>query len=181
MATTGQLGKPNLLWRPGRASGDTTSLGHQMEPTPMAEELGNNEFKFGLAYFDGEELSESQIANVADKWLSQSISYQLQTFNLFVNRLDNKIWDIEFSNDLPPISKNENWLSLNLPCSISAIYPAYTVKDSYVLRLSNMSDKIVDVSDLKEKGYLLTNALEEVIDSKYQIEPYSMATFIKKY
>lgn len=181
MATTGQLGKPNLLWRPGRASGDTTSLGHQMEPTPMAEELGNNEFKFGLAYFDGEELSESKIANVADKWLSQSISYQLQTFNLFVNRLDNKIWDIEFSKDLSPISKNENWLSLNLPCSISAIYPAYTVKDSYVLRLSNMSDKIVDVSDLKEKGYLLTNALEEVIDSKYQIEPYSMATFIKKY
>src|SRR5699024_5733642 len=102
MATTGQLGKPNLLWRPGRASGDTTSLGHQMTPTPRAEELGANVFEFGLVTTS--HLEENQLAVTAEKWLAPSISYQLQQLNLFVNRLDNKIWNIEFDDDLPEIS-----------------------------------------------------------------------------
>ena len=182
MATTGQLGKPNLLWRPGRASGDTTSVGHTMTPTPMAEELGTNNFEFGIAPFDDGELSESNIMKRVDQWLSPSISYQIQKYNLFVNRLDNKIWDIEFPDDLPEISKTESYLDLNLPteCEVSALYPAYTIKNTMVLRLSNMTDHSVDVSNLKEQGYIKTNALEEVDRSTYEVGPYSMTTFIKK-
>lgn len=182
MATTGQLGKPNLLWRPGRASGDTTSVGHTMTPTPMAEELGDNTFEFGIAPFDKNELSEKNIIKRVSKWLSPNISYQIQKYNLFVNRLDNKIWDIEFPDNLPQIKDEESYLDLNLPdgIEVSALYPAYTIKDTLVLRLSNMTDKAINVSDLKENGYFKTNALEEVDRSEYEVGPYSMGTFIKK-
>ncbi|NRN94288.1 Mannosylglycerate hydrolase [Lactobacillus helveticus] len=73
MATTGQLGKPNLLWRPGRASGDTTSVGHTMTPTPMAEELGDNTFEFGIAPFDKNELSEKNIIKRVSKVMNSMI------------------------------------------------------------------------------------------------------------
>lgn len=180
MATTGQLGKPNLLWRPGRASGDTTSVGHTMTSTPMAEELGKNTFEFGISAFDKNQLTENNIIKRLDKWMAPSISYQIQKYNLFVNRLDNKIWDIEFPSNLPKVSNEEGYMDLNLPCEISALYPAYTIKDALVLRLSNMSDHSVDVSQLKSQGYILTNALEEAKKDKYEVEPYGMLTFVKK-
>ena len=43
-----------------------------------------------------------------------------------------------------------------------------------------MTDKAIDVSELKENGYFKTNALEEVDRSEYEVGPYSMGTFIKK-
>lgn len=180
MATTGQLGKPNLLWRPGRASGDTTSVGHTMTPTPMAQEVGENVFEFGLEAFDGSKLNDANIARSVNEWLSPSVSYQMQKYNLFVNRLDNKIWDIEFPDNLPEITDQESWLNLDLPCEVSAIYPAYSVKDHYVLRLSNMSDKEVAVDQLRDQGYIQTNALEDTTDQTFKVGPYSMATFIKQ-
>lgn len=180
MATTGQLGKPNLLWRPGRASGDTTSVGHTMTPTPMAQEEGENTFEFGLEVFTDDELNDQNIAASVYKWLSPSISYQMQKYNLFVNRLDNKIWDIEFPENLPKIANQQSWLNLDLPCEVSAIYPAYSIKDHYVLRLSNMSDKEVSVESLRKLGYIQTNALEDTVKQTFKVEPYSMATFIKK-
>lgn len=36
LATTGELGKPDLAYRPGRASGDTTKKGHVLIPTEDA-------------------------------------------------------------------------------------------------------------------------------------------------
>lgn len=179
MSTTSQLGKPNLLWRPGRASGDTTSIGHIMTATPMAEELGINTFEFGLTTFDGE-FNEEKISQRVNKWLSPSISYQMQKYNLFVNRLDNKLWNIEFDKDLPELSDKESYLNINVNCEVSSLYLAYTVKNAIVLRLSNLSAKNVDVKQLKEKGFIPVNALEESQDNdEYNVEPYDMATFIK--
>lgn len=179
MATTGQLGKPNLLWRPGRASGDTTSVGHVMTPTPMAQELGKNTFEFGLTAFEGD-FDEARIGYRVNKWLSPSISYQMQKYNLFINRLDNKLWDIEFDRNLPKLSENESYLNINVNCEVSALYLAYTVKNAVVLRLSNLSGKSVSVEQLREKGFIPTNALEEVKeDGQYIVKPYDMATFIK--
>ena len=180
MATTGQLGKPNLLWRPGRASGDTTSLGHQMTPTPRAEELGQNVFEFGLVTTS--HLEENQLAVTAEKWLAPSISYQLQQLNLFVNRLDNKIWNIEFDDDLPEISQDEVFFSYDPELVISALYPAYTVKNTIVLRLANESSKVKDLTSWLDDDWILTNALEEtqVVEEKLLVQPYEMVTLVKK-
>ncbi|GHV98071.1 alpha-mannosidase [Lactobacillus nasalidis] len=181
MATTGQLGKANLLWRPGRASGDTTSVGHQMTPTPMAQELGKNSFEFGLAFFAGEDLREGKIIKAVNHWLAPSVSYQMQNYNLFVNRLDNKIWDIEFSSDLPKATLSASYLDLQLDPSleVSALYPAYTIDHGYVLRLANETGQVIDISGLKSAGYLLVNALEEKITGKYEVGPYDMISLVK--
>lgn len=180
MATTGQLGKPNLLWRPGRASGDTTSVGHTMTPTPMAQELGENIFEFGLSAFFDKELNDREVAKRVENWLAPSISYQIQKYNLFVNRLDNKIWDIEFDSDDKQLSKEESFMNLDLSCEVSALYPAYTIGNELVLRLSNMTDTTIDMHKLAKEDFIPTNALEEVQNNDYRIEPFSMKTFIHK-
>lgn len=181
MATTGQLGKANLLWRPGRASGDTTSVGHQMTPTPMAQELGKNSFEFGLAFFAGDDLQEGKIISEVNHWLAPSVSYQMQNYNLFVNRLDNKIWDIEFPENLPKLSRTASYLDLKLDPSleVSALYPAYTIDHGYVLRLVNETDQTIDISALESAGYILANALEEKIAGAYEVGPYDMVSLIK--
>lgn len=183
MATTGQLGKADLLWRPGRASGDTTSVGHQMTPTPMAQELGENLFEFGLAFFANADLQEGKIIREVNHWLAPSISYQMQNYNLFVNRLDNKIWDVEFPSGLPELSRDSSYLNLRLNpnLEVSALYPAYTIDHSYVLRLANETGQVIDISDLKSAGYILANALEEKIDGKYEVGPYEMVSLIKSH
>ena len=180
MATTGQLGKSDLLWRPGRASGDTTSVGHIMMPTPLAQETGINEFSFGLYAPSNAELAENKLTKVISDWYAPSVSYQMQKYNLFVNRLDNKLWDIEFSPKLTKIEQTESWLNIKQNVEVSALYPAYTIKNNLVLRLSNLTAEVVDVSYLKDAGFTVVNGLEEIIDQDYQIAPYDMLTLIKQ-
>ena len=90
LSTTSQLGKPNLLYRPGRASGDTTKQGHVMIATPNAEQLGKNEFEFSISLLE-ESFNENKVEKRYEKVNSQNIFYQLQGLNKFINRLDNKI------------------------------------------------------------------------------------------
>lgn len=179
MATTGQLGKPDLLWRPGRASGDTTSVGHIMMPTPMAQEQGLNEFTFGLYATSSQPVTEESLSKQLTKWYSPSVSYQLQKYNLFVNRLDNKLWDIEFAPDLPKLARTQSWLNLKPDLEVAALYPAYTVKDNLVLRLSNLTGETQDASYLKDEGFIVVNGLEETIAQDYQVAPYDLITLIK--
>ena len=180
MATTGQLGKPNLLWRPGRASGDTTSVGHVMMPTPMAQELGVNEFNFGLYVPSGSQLREEKLSQVISRWYSPAVSYQMQKHNLFINRLDNKLWDVEFAPNLPQLKKTENWLNINSDIEVSALYLSYTIKKHLVLRLSNMTNIEKDVSYLKDKDFIEVDGLEKIIAQDFKIAPYDMITLIKK-
>lgn len=97
-----------------------------------------------------------------------------------VNRLDNKIWDIEFDPDDKQLSKEESFMNLDLSCEVSALYPAYTIRNELVLRLSNMTDTTIDMHKLAKEDFIPTNALEEVQNNDYQIEPFSMKTFIHK-
>lgn len=181
MATTGQLGKPDLLWRPGRASGDTTSVGHIMMPTPMAQEKGINEFRFGIYATCSQPITEDQLMHQLTKWYSPSVSYQMQKYNLFVNRLDNKLWDIEFAPNLPRLKRNESWLNLKQDVEVAALYPAYTNKKSFVLRLANLTGNTKDVSYLKNDNFIVVNGLEETIQQNYQISPYDMITLIRQF
>ncbi|WEV39631.1 glycoside hydrolase family 38 C-terminal domain-containing protein [Lactobacillus sp. ESL0681] len=180
MATTGELGKPDLLWRPGRASGDTTSVGHVMMPTPMAQEIGINEFEFGLYAPCDEELSEDKLSQEMNHWYSPSVSYQMQQYNLFVNRLDNKLWDIENPTGDSQLGTDETWLTIIPDVEVSALYPAYTLKDHLVLRLSNMTEFAKDMSYLKDQGYIQVDGLEQTVTQSFKIQPYDMITMIKK-
>jgi Alpha-mannosidase len=160
MATTGQLGKPNLEWRPGRASGDTTNEGHIMMPTPLAQELGENVFTFGI-HIENEQFNEHKIAKLTTKRLHQSMSYQKQTLNVFIKRLDNKIWPAK---NYPKVAKAFSAVELSTKAIVSAIYPAYFHENAYVIRVKNPTGAIIGFDELELPKGIIVNALEEQVE-----------------
>ncbi|MGY3777973.1 glycoside hydrolase family 38 N-terminal domain-containing protein [Isobaculum melis] len=79
----GLLGKDDLAWRPGRASG----INNKVVATPDAQMHGT--LTFDLAYrWVNEELHPQKLYAAAEKFATQQLSYQLQTLNSFEERLD---------------------------------------------------------------------------------------------
>jgi alpha-mannosidase len=172
MATTGELGKANLEWRPGRASGDTTNQGHIMMKTPIAQELGLNEFNFA---FQLENKPFDYEANnvLTNNWLRQSVFYQLQTLNVFINRLDNKIWDTNINHSIP---KKDSILDLPANINVSALYPSYDDNNSYIIRIQNMTDHEIKLpKKLYENGEIV-NALEEKMKQTSSVDPFDIVS-----
>ena len=177
MATTGELGKPDIAWRPGRASGDTTNQGHIMMQTPLAEEIGVNKFIFALD-FSNSSFSETEISRLTYSWLNQSISYQIQKLNLFINRLDNKIWETD---DNPVIPNTYSLLNLDRKYLISAIYPSYKDTDSYIVRLQNPTNNTITI-DLKGFNYgKIVDALEQPLEGIKNLKPYDLLSIKCKF
>lgn len=177
MSTTGQLGKANLAWRPGRASGDTTNEGHIMMPVPLAQEIGEQAFTFAVRVVN-ESFDEQTTAAVSYKWMAPSISYQLQTLNVFVKRLDNKIWPLKYTEK--PDSE-ASLLKLPEEFIVSALYPAYRCDGHYVLRLANPTGKPLSIPDSILSTATIINALEEPIEAEKVISPYDYISLLYKF
>ncbi|EJF00655.1 alpha-mannosidase [Liquorilactobacillus mali] len=172
LATTGQLGKPNLAWRPGRASGDTTNEGHIMMSTPMAQEKGNWEFFIGMKLNKIDE-SHNLLSREINKSFDQSVGYQKQTLNLFINRLDNKIWPTEINYQIP---RNLSLLAIDQKLVVSALYPSKE-KKRYLIRILNDSNKIIDVEGKIDNKVTRVDIFENNLDEGTIIKPHSYATF----
>lgn len=173
-SATGQLGKADVSWRPGRASGDTTKEGHIMMPTPLAQEKGEREFTFGIAIEDG--LPDYHaIAQTANKRLTPSISYQKQSLNLFIHRLDNKIWSQE--NRLV-LEKEYSAFQLETDLLVSAIYPSYTKTNVFVLRLANPTEKEVTLSSGFMQQHKMINAVEEEVERENIVPPFDYVSYL---
>ncbi|MFT4186519.1 MAG: hypothetical protein QM613_04730 [Micrococcaceae bacterium] len=167
-ATTGELGKADLAWRPGRASGDTTNEGHIMMPTPLAQEVGKHEYTFALRASD-KTLDQQLVAKTAHARLTPSISYQRQMLNVFINRLDNKIWPLQHKLSVP---KEISLLNFSTKALVSAIYPAYFHKNHFVVRLANPTENAVKVPKKLTKIGLLVDALENKKPRISEIPPF---------
>ncbi|MFC6177271.1 glycoside hydrolase family 38 C-terminal domain-containing protein [Companilactobacillus huachuanensis] len=170
LTSTNELGKPNLVYRPGRASGDTTKQGHVMIQTPDGELLGSISEQFSVLFTKKmDHLNIQQAVNGDDLSIP---SYQEQELNLFHNRLDNKI-------QFPTIEKSEiRELELfNLPKDylISSIYPSYTDQSAIIVRLENVGEnKIVLNKDDFGKNVEVVNALEDKENLDFTIAPMSV-------
>lgn len=172
LATTGQLGKPNLAWRPGRASGDTTNEGHIMMPTPLAQEHGEWSFEIGMTLDDLEE-SNRVLAENINMIFDESVSYQKQSLNLFTNRLDNKIWPTELVSDIP---RSISILKIASELIVSAVYPS---KDDgqFLIRLFNPLSESIDVAGKIPERFVRTDILENEILENSIVRGSSYATF----
>ncbi|MDF2911692.1 MAG: glycosyl hydrolase, family 38, partial [Sporolactobacillus laevolacticus] len=177
MSTTGQLGKPNLAWRPGRASGDTTNQGHIMMPTPLAQEIGHGEYEFAL-YIGSSKFDEQKVALRVRDWLTPSVSYQLQSLNFFINRLDNKIWKTE--SEIRP-SREYSLITMEKSLIVSAIYPSYLDDDAYIVRLANPTAAPMPISSKVLANSKQVNALEDRVESKHYIPAYGMISLKQKF
>lgn len=174
MSTTSQLGKPNLEWRPGRASGDTTKQGHIMMPTPMAEMIGEIEFNFAISVTN-HPFNEYQISKITNNLMSPSISYQKQNLNFFINRLDNKIQETNYKKHL---EKTFSLFTLGNEYLVTAVHPSFYDKNSYIIRIENPTNerRELDNSIMNKLNATFVNVLEQEIEAVSQINAYDVIT-----
>lgn len=168
-ATTGELGKSDLLYRPGRASGDITKKGHIKIDTPKAQVKGNLQFEFMLDF--PKSFEEREVVNKYNRYLSQNIYYQNQDFNKFLNRIDNKIQSKSLNRLVP---KRYSLFDLG-KLTISTIMPSLYFEDSYVIRIENKTNikQKLDLNKLKNNFKLeFINAVEDVIEPISYINNY---------
>lgn len=141
-STCGMLGKSDLAWRPGRASGDTTKQGHRETATPLAQCLGTYQFHLSIG-FEAQTADFNKIHNTAQTRMETVLSYQMQDYNYFEYRLDNKVY---------PTDKNvvttPGRFRMTLPEDyiVSGLYPSYTTEKAAILRLTNPSGLAKDIS-----------------------------------
>jgi len=180
LATTDSLGKPDLMYRPGRASGDTTKKGHIMMDTPLAQmENQRIDFDFSMRMAPTD-ISENTLVTWKAEKEQPSISYQLQDLNYFVYRIDNKI-----QSRIQPLSLSERTytqISLDLAegLAVSAIHNAY-YSEGVVIRLVNgTSEKRYLEPKKLFAGFKYTriNALEEEVTETKMINGYGLATYL---
>ncbi|WKF85882.1 glycoside hydrolase family 38 C-terminal domain-containing protein [Lacticaseibacillus pantheris] len=174
IATTDQLGKPNLLVRPGRASGDTTKAGHPLIPTPKAE-MFNEDFTFEFKLMIGNKFEHTTVDASQELADFSPLAYQRQSLNLFLHRLDNKLQDDLI--DPEDIPSQQSFLNLSSSTTVSAVYPAMFRDKGIVIRLMNRGSKSQHI-DLPE-GMEVINALEEPVPFDGVIPPMDVISLFK--
>ncbi|MCA0987225.1 glycosyl hydrolase-related protein [Guptibacillus algicola] len=80
--SVGLLGRDDLAWRPGRASG----INNKVVYTPDAEMQCEMTFEYALHFSEG--YDESSLFRLVDEYNDHGVSYQKQTLNTFEERLD---------------------------------------------------------------------------------------------
>ena len=80
--SVGLLGRDDLLWRPGRASG----INNKVVETPDAQLL--KPLEFGYALFFDNAVSDVRLFAEREQYLCNALTYQTQTLNSFEERLD---------------------------------------------------------------------------------------------
>ncbi|MBO0451503.1 glycoside hydrolase family 38 C-terminal domain-containing protein [Candidatus Enterococcus murrayae] len=182
LATTDSLGKPDLLYRPGRASGDTTKKGHIMMETPLAQQLGQDiRFDFDLR-IDASVLPVEKLHHWKNQLLQPSVSYQKQALNYFVQRIDNKIQTFETK-----LSLQEKEYSLldfgETELFISSLHRSYYDSSAFIVRFENPTANEIQLP-VRElfigNKVLRINAVEEPLEYTEIVDPYSVVTFLIK-
>lgn len=170
-STTSELGKPDLEWRPGRASGNTTVKGHVMLKTPNAEELGEHNFEFNILF--NKIFDENTVYNLSKEIYSRSVYYQLQDINYFINRLDNRLHIKGNKN----IDKKDISLLNFEGYYVSAVYNSYYDDNAIIVRLNNPTSQSMKLENLNlDDNYKFVNAIEEVIAMQDEIKPYDFVS-----
>ena len=157
-STTGQLGKSDLVYRPGRASGDTTKQGHVMIETPQAQLLDTMKFSFKIALF--ETFDEARVAQINEAYKQQDVYYQSQCFNKFIDRIDNKIQSVNLTEQI-----NEVFSLFALEgLLVSSIMPSIYEDDAFIVRIKNPTKEVIPLSLAplhNQFSIMCVNALEE--------------------
>ncbi|MEH7307328.1 glycoside hydrolase family 38 C-terminal domain-containing protein [Neobacillus drentensis] len=128
--SVGLLGRDNLEWRPGRASG----INNKVVYTPDAQLQGKMKFEYAIHF--SKELKESQLFSAVERYREHSVCFQKQALNTFEERLDR--FEIPY-----PVSKLPSRFSLleasNKCVFFSSMKRAHDDEQSIIIRLFNPS------------------------------------------
>ncbi|MBH0173706.1 alpha-mannosidase [Fictibacillus sp. 23RED33] len=92
--SVGLLGRDNLAWRPGRASG----INNKVVYTPDAQMQTKMSFEYAITVTEGHDVK--RLFNTVDNYRGHSVSYQKQALNTFEERLDR--FEIPYPVDILP-------------------------------------------------------------------------------
>ncbi|GEK89437.1 alpha-mannosidase [Alkalibacterium putridalgicola] len=133
--SVGLLGRDDLAWRPGRASG----INNKVVKTPDAQMLGAMTFDYAVCFGND---SDKVLFDLADQYNSQVFTYQHQKLNTFEERLDR----FEIPYPISKLQKSQSLLELSDPkVFISALKHAEEGTGA-VVRLYNPTDQEVKLS-----------------------------------
>lgn len=171
--SVGLLGRDDLLWRPGRASG----INNKVVTTPDAQMIGRMSFDYAI-YLEGEKVETAELFRLADHFNERYVSYQNQDLNTFEERLDR--FEIPYPvNELPD---GYGLAAIDNPnVFISAVKKAHN-DDSIIIRLYNPTDQeetVLLYSDYlgnQQKTDLAEEKDEEITASTVAIAPRSYQT-----
>jgi alpha-mannosidase len=164
--STGVLGRDDLEWRPGRASGINNTVVH----TPDAQLLKPLRFSLALALM--ERADHLTLRLLEQRVIRQPVAWQRQTLNTLEHRLDR--FALNFDSHAVPT--DFSFLALPEPLILSAIPHAQTV-DGTIVRIFNAGSTPVAIPpSLKDVPQV--NYLEEVISPCATIMPASTCDFL---
>ncbi|WP_315080736.1 glycoside hydrolase family 38 C-terminal domain-containing protein [uncultured Clostridium sp.] len=156
--SVGLLGRDNLLWRPGRASG----INNKVVYTKDAQMLKEMSFEYAITLGRIKNDFENKLFNTLDKYLDRYTSYQLQKLNLFEERVER----FEIPLNLKNINDEYSLFSIDNKYAIQSVLKESYEKDGFILRLFNPGEKEIKVNLTKENGknIFLTNLYERVLE-----------------
>lgn len=173
--SNGLLGKDDLMWRPGRASG----INNKVVYTPDAQMLEEMVLEYAL-YANSSPLSKEEIFKQANHFEGHQESYQLQALNTFEDRLER--FEIPFPVEKLPA--NASLFELDNPAIFMSTCKKAWSDDAVVIRLFNPTEQEQKVKVLSDKvstlwqSTLAEEKLEEIKDSKLVIQPKDYVTII---
>lgn len=138
--STGRLGKDNLTWRPGRASGINNTVVY----TPDAQLQKSMSFEFSIALTD--KVDHQTIRRLEMDYLDAPFSYQKQSLNSFENRLER--FQVRF--ETRPSQKQFSLFEVHQPLMLSSIGHSFIKDNAVIVRLFNATDQeqILDITQL---------------------------------
>lgn len=139
--SVGLLGRDDLAWRPGRASG----INNKVVETPDAQLLGD--LRFDYAYQWTEKFDVAEQYHAAEDFASSQLTYQLQTLNSFEERLER--FELPQPEAMKNLPDSLNLLTLPEKLFVSAFKKAERT-DDFVLRVFNPSDEMVKLPDFEQ-------------------------------
>ncbi|ROV58701.1 alpha-mannosidase [Vibrio ponticus] len=133
--STGRLGKDDLLWRPGRASGINNTVVY----TPDAQLQKAMTFNFSIAL--SEEASHHTVRRLEQEFLDTPFSYQKQTLNSFENRLER--FQVRF--DTREVSQRFSLFELEQALQLSSVGHSFYQDNAVIVRLYNPTEQAISL------------------------------------
>jgi len=133
--STGVLGKDDLLWRPGRASGINNKVVH----TPDAQLKQSMTFSFAIAL--SQDANHSTIRALESEYLDAPFSYQKQRLNSFENRLER--FQLRF--DARERQEKVSLFTLKQALQLSSIGHSFERRNAVIVRLFNPTDSAIEL------------------------------------
>ena len=164
--STGVLGRDDLAWRPGRASGINNTVVY----TPEAQL--HKPLIFNLTLTLSERADHLTLRRLEARALRQPFSWQNQKLNTLDNRLE------RFTLNFTPRSLPETFSLLTLPepLMLSALPHAQTINGT-ILRIFNAGEHPVELPPLLQEMPQI-NYLEEPVKHCREIAPFATCDFL---